>query len=235
MSTKPTQSPTESVEPVDSSTSGALEGFSITLETPAAQSFSSSEGTSLFAEDNTLNVAAKTGIMEAVFDLMVQDETFEGFTRSLLLIGMRAIHSEAGTIFEVDHVNENFFFRASVGQSSDQVGGFTIPLGSGVVGYVADSRQPALVPDVTVNDKHLKSIDNSVTFKARNLIAAPIVIRGQIYGVIELLNRSGEKTYSQADVDLLQWFAGICAKAIEVRLMLAWALQSDARKNKAAA
>ena len=55
-----------------------------------------------------------------------------------------------------------------------------------------------------------------------HLIALPIVIRGKVFGVLELLNRIGEETYSDTDIDLLTALCNMAARAIEIRLMIAW-------------
>jgi GAF domain-containing protein len=58
------------------------------------------------------------------------------------------------------------------------------------------------------------------------MVAVPLVVRGKVYGVIELLNRVGEETYTQQDVELLVFCSQAAAKAVEVRLMLAYAIHS---------
>ena len=53
-----------------------------------------------------------------------------------------------------------------------------------------------MVSDVAENKMHLKAIQDAVGFEARNLVAVPIVIRGRIFGVLELLNRIGEHDFT---------------------------------------
>jgi sigma-B regulation protein RsbU (phosphoserine phosphatase) len=97
---------------------------------------------------------------------------------------------------------------------------FTVPKGQGIAGFVAESLQTLVVSNAKENQMHLKSIAKSVGFDARNLLAAPIVIRGKIFGVLELLNRLGEKDYSQSDIEVINYFCQVAAKAIEIRMML---------------
>jgi GAF domain-containing protein len=110
---------------------------------------------------------------------------------------------------------------------------FVIPLGQGIVGYVAESRQPILVANVEENRRYLRAIQDAVGFEARNLVALPIVIRGRVYGVVELLNRVGEENYTPTDLEVLSGICELAGKAIEIRLMLGWAAKSD-RSEEAA-
>lgn len=205
----------------------------ITLEAPTAGELDSGEVTGLFPDGGALT-AIKLGLLESALELVGKDETYEGFTRGLLLNLMRSIKCEAGSLFEVDHENSQLFFRASTGQSSDKVGSFMIPMGQGIVGHVAESRQIAVVHDVAQEKRHLKSIQTAVDFECKNLVAVPVLVRGQIYGVLELLNRMGEASFTERDVELMQYYAGVCSRVIELRLMLAWALRKGDQGAKAA-
>ena len=189
----------------------------------------------LFADDTMALTAAKFSVVESFLKSLTRDQTFNDFMREVLLTTMKVVKSEAGSLFEVDHSKNALFFRAVVGTSSDRVANFVIPMGQGIVGHVAESRRPLVVANVSENKLHLKAIQDAVGFEARNLIAVPIVIRSRIFGVLELLNRIGESDYSPQDVELTTYVCEMAAKAIEVRLMIAWsAKQRQASKKEAA-
>ncbi len=185
----------------------------------------------LFTEDALALTVAKFSVLESLLRNLTKPIPFSDFVREVLLSIMRVVKSEAGSILEMDHVNQAFFFRAVVGQSSDRITKFLIPAGKGIVGHVAESRQPLVVDNIKENEIHLKSIQNAVGFETRNLIAVPILIRGKVYGVLELLNRVGEENYTKNDVELLNYLCEMAAHAIELRLMIAWASKGASGKN----
>lgn len=199
-----------------------------TLEAPSATESSGAGGAvgALFAEETLATAAVKVMVLENLFAAVARDVKFAEFMRETLLIVMRAVHCEAGSILEKDEHNRCFFFRAMAGTSSDQLSKFTVPEGQGIVGYVAESRQPLVVTNVGENKIHLKAIEKAVGFEARNLIALPILIQGRIFGVMELLNRVGEEQFNASDIELLTYISNVTAKAIEIRLMLAWAFSN---------
>ncbi len=198
----------------------------LVLEGPPSGDISTSSG-SLFGNDALPVAVSKLAALEQFLVLMVKDCRFDDFMRELLLVFMKVVRSEAGSIFELDRENRQLFFRAIVGTSSDKLDQFTVPLGKGIVGHVAESRQPLVVANVEENRVHLKAIQDAVGFEARNLVAIPIMIRGEVYGVLELLNRVGEENFSSADVELLSSLCEAAAKIIEVRLMIAWAIKHN--------
>lgn len=200
------------------------------LESPPAPE-SPASGAGLLADETLAVASSKIAILEALWTLTTRALPFHDFMRELLLSIMKVVKSEAGSILELDHDNQSLFFRATVGQSSDTVSRFVIPFGQGVVGYVAESRQPLTVDDVGANALHLRAIQKAVGFEPRNLVAVPIIVRGKVYGVLELLNRVGNDRFTAEDVELLVYVCGVAARAIEVRLMIAWALSAAEGKS----
>jgi putative methionine-R-sulfoxide reductase with GAF domain len=194
-------------------------------ETPVSHYETSGQ---LFApdDDSLAQLNARFTMVDSFLRILTRDLKFNDFVRELLLVVMKVVKSEAGSIFEVDHSNNTLFFRAVIGQSSENLTKFTIPMGQGIVGHVAESRQHLIVDDAEANKLHLSSIAKAVGFETRNLIAVPVIIRGRVYGVLELLNRVGEPNFTKSDIELLNYFCEMAAKTIEVRFMLAWSQQN---------
>lgn len=202
------------------------------LEAPPSPELPTATGGTLFGDDSLAMVTSKLAALEAMLNIATADHKFNDFMRELLLLTMKVVRSEAGSILELDYRHNCLFFRSVVGQSSDKLSKFTVPMGKGIVGHVAESRQPLVVANVEENKVYLKSIQDAVGFQARNLICVPIIIRGKVFGVLELLNRVGEANYTTQDVELLTYLCDMAAKAIEIRLMLAWAIKNSSDKSK---
>jgi GAF domain-containing protein len=188
-----------------------------------------------FTGESTAFLSSKALLLESMFNLLIRDIKFADFMREIVILAMAVVKSEAGSILEMDYRNDVLFFRAMAGRGAENLGHFTVPKGQGIAGFVAESLQVLVVSDAKENQMHLKSIAKSVGFDARNLLAAPIVIRGKIFGVLELLNRVGEKDYSPSDIELMNFFCNTAARAIEIRMMLSWARhEMSATKREAA-
>lgn len=195
-------------------------------EPPAPEASAGIQLDGILGGDTAAQVSIRATVLDGLLKLMVRDLRFADFMRDLLLLIVGAVKSEAGSILEVDHANQTLFFRAVSGQSSDQITRFVIPMNRGIAGHVAESKQPIAVNQMDTNAHFLKSIEKAVGFETRNLVAAPILVRGHLYGVLELLNRIGEETYSPSDVELVTYLCESAARVIEMRMMLGWALQA---------
>lgn len=97
-----------------------------------------------------------------------------------------------------------------------------IPIGKGIVGSVAVSGRPELVPDTSKDERYI--VDD-----ARRLseLAVPIVYQGKVLGVIDS-EHSRKKFFKQHHLDVLMTVASICSAKIAKVL----AQQATAEKEK---
>jgi len=77
-----------------------------------------------------------------------------------------------------------------------------------------------IVGEAKQNTLHLKSITDNLGFEVNNLIAVPILIRGNLFGVLELINRQGQSSFTEEDQELLTQLCHYAGKFIEMRLIL---------------
>lgn len=176
---------------------------------------------------NAEELAGRLSLLETSLSLLTRDMGFKEFCRELLVGLMKVIPCEASSILEVNHEEGIVFFRVASGHSSDRVVNFVIPLGRGLVGQVIQSRRSLLISNVSENNTHLREVATAVGFEVRDMIAAPIIIRGNVHGVVELLNKAGEAGFTPDDQEKLDRMCLILARVLEVRMMLSWM-----KKNK---
>jgi GAF domain-containing protein len=179
-------------------------------------------GHSLMADD-LQTVGLRLSVAESLLRLLVCNLNFQEFCREVLVTLSQAIKCEAASILERNPADDTLFFRAAVGHSSEKIVKFVIPAGQGIAGYVVESRQPLLVSNVSENRHHLKAVSAAVGFETRNLIAFPLLIRGDVFGVVELINRAGDAGFSESDFELASQLGALVARSIEARLMINWA------------
>lgn len=220
----------------DSDLPEGLESLPVLIEAPkSVDSSSASEIGEMFSQATLTTNIRKVSVLEDLFSAVTKDCNFTEFVNEILFSIMQAVKCEAGSIFELNPTNNILFFRGVVGSSSDLIVNFVVPMGHGIVGRVAETRTPIIVDNAPENQMHLKTVEKVVGFETRNLVALPLLVRGQIYGVLELLNRVGESNFSIEDMELLTYLSRMSAKAIEIRLMIAWAQKERERPGMRAA
>lgn len=99
--------------------------------------------------------------------------------------------------------------RYSIGHREEVVRSLMIPLGEGIVGTAAQTREPLLVEDVRSDPRYLNALD-----AVRAELAVPLIARRKLVGVIDVQSTSPH-AYSEQDKTLMRLIASRVASSIE--------------------
>jgi GAF domain-containing protein/two-component sensor histidine kinase len=66
----------------------------------------------------------------------------------------------------------------------------------GIVGWVATHDEPALVNDPLQDPRHLRQVAVATGYAAHSILCVPLKVEGQVIGVIEVLNKTGEQQFN---------------------------------------
>ncbi len=120
---------------------------------------------------------------------------------------MDVMHAEAGSLFLIDRAADELYFKVARGPVGDQVKGFRVKMGQGIVGWVATENEAVGISDVSRDARYHREISDSVGYEVRSILGVPFRLRGQIVGVFELLNKEGENVFLADDRDMIQGLA----------------------------
>jgi len=121
--------------------------------------------------------------------------------------------AETSSIWELDEGSGELFFRVVRGQAAPEIQGIRIPLGEGIVGSVAASGKAEVITDVTSDPRWMGDVSRH--FDTRAILAVPLVSRGRVLGVLQLLNPRDRDGFDDDDVRRMRLFAGPVAHALE--------------------
>lgn len=135
----------------------------------------------------------------------------------LLARAMNVIAAEAGSIVLRDRGTEELYFRSAAGEAGDAVKRIRLPMGQGIVGWVASRGIPVVVNDPSSDPRHLGEIAERVGYRPRHLICVPLAAEDEVLGAIELLDkRPPSEGFTDADLKLLVLIAGQASRAIHL-------------------
>jgi len=101
------------------------------------------------------------------------------------------------------------------------------PADHGIVGWVVQQGQPALVTDVSNDKRFYRGVDQQSGANTRDLLCAPLRTRHSVIGALELRNKQAER-FTQEDLLFLDALAGSIAIAIENARFYQQSRQSEA-------
>ena len=163
---------------------------------------------------------------EALLDLQIQ--TFYQVNRfissihdmdQLLILIMQesesAVSAEASCIAIRDPEDGRLHIEFAIGEASEDVRHITLAMGQGVLGTVAATGKTLRVDDVTLDSRFDSSVDQISGFVTRSLLATPIQWRGELLGVLEVVNKRDGSHFNENDERLLEIVANQAAIAVE--------------------
>lgn len=121
----------------------------------------------------------------------------------------RAIPAELAAILLYSERLKGLRIRYAIGHRPEVVRHMVIPLGQGLTGVAAQTRQTVYCPDVRSDPRYLSALD-----AVRSELAAPMLARGKLVGVIDLQSTQLD-AYTPQDRALLQLIATRVAFSID--------------------
>ncbi|MBC6947809.1 GAF domain-containing protein, partial [candidate division KSB1 bacterium] len=136
---------------------------------------------------------------------------------SLVMEKAQAVmHAEASSVMLINEATGMLEWEVALGEVGEQVKDkIRLRVGEGIAGWVAQTGEPLIVPDVSQDPRFFKKSDDVTGFKTRSILAAPLKVRNRIIGVAEVLNPIGGRNFTNDDLDLFSTFCRQVALAIE--------------------
>ncbi|MFH1724286.1 MAG: HD domain-containing phosphohydrolase [Elusimicrobiota bacterium] len=129
------------------------------------------------------------------------------------LAAERLLNSEASAIMLVTDDKKSLYFKVAGGSAGAKLKKMTLPIGKGIAGWVAQHQKPEVVVDASVDPRFAGQFDKASGFITRSLLCVPMLFRGDLVGVAEVLNKR-EGSYTPEDIGLLSSLANLASVAI---------------------
>ncbi len=146
---------------------------------------------------------------------LVSELDLDRLLQRILRSAISAVGGRAGSLLLLDPHEQELVFTVIEGGGGKALQGKRMAVDQGLAGWVFSHNQPVVVRDVRQDERFHEQIPNSVGFEVTSLICVPLVARGKMIGVIQVLNKVDEELFDDDDLNLLTSFAAQSATAIE--------------------
>ncbi len=135
--------------------------------------------------------------------------------RLIVNTAARMMQAKASSLLLLDEDGQTLRFEIATGSRKSEIKKYHIKLGQGIAGYVAETGVPLLVEDVNKDPRWNSVISKNIDFKTTSIACSPLKIGSEIIGVLQIVDRMDNRFFDQDDLDTLNVFANVCAKAIQ--------------------
>jgi Nif-specific regulatory protein len=127
----------------------------------------------------------------------------------------RLTDGESSSLMLVDQENKKLFFEIALGPKGPEVKSFTLNMGEGIAGWVAQNNTSLIVNDVDRDDRFLSEISKKIGYPTQSILCVPMRLKDACIGVIEIINKKNSGLFTNEDLQWLELFAGQAALTIQ--------------------
>jgi signal transduction histidine kinase len=102
----------------------------------------------------------------------------------------------------------------ATGPRSEITRGWRLAPGEGIAGWVAQNGKSLIVPDVWLDQRHFKGVDQQTGLALRAILSVPLQVKGRVIGVLQVVDAEVDR-FKPADLALIEPLAASAAIAIE--------------------
>lgn len=139
---------------------------------------------------------------------------------------VKTMNAEGSSIILVDEESGDLYFEVATGDKNEEVKEIRLQAGEGIAGWVAESGQSVLIADAAKDARWSNRVSSKVNIETRNMLCVPVTSNGKTLGVLQVINKKGNKSFNQRDLRLLEMIASPTAIALENMLLYEALLKS---------
>jgi len=139
----------------------------------------------------------------------------EAFLQTVIAEASEMTNSELASILEYDETAEELRFLAMQWFQRDLLRPMGVPLEGSAAGWVFKRGQPLIIQDAKADQRHFKVIDRVTKHETHSLAAVPLIVRGEVIGVLETLNKKDDAHYTEEDLTILATLGALAAQAMQ--------------------
>jgi two-component system sensor histidine kinase HydH len=163
---------------------------------------------SIYSRDNLRNLVQLSSLVNSSLD------TQEVLNNALMSVE-QVVNAEVSSIFEVDKVKGELFFRLARGPGSEKIKTLRLRIGEGIAGWVALTEKPLICANPYLDARFSRHFDAQSGFQTRSILCVPLKSQDRLMGVLEVLNKKDDQGFHEDDLEVLTMLGNMIGPALE--------------------
>ena len=163
------------------------------------------------------NLKQELAFFEEVSKTLTSTLDLNNILSTIMKNAKKLIKAEAWSFLLIDQETGDLVFEKSSGKKEDRkkIKKVRLKIGEGIAGWVAQELIPVVVPDVSTDPRFSSRIDKQISLKTKTIMCVPIKSKGNILGVLEIVNKTTNEPFTKDDLNLILRIVDHAAIAIE--------------------
>jgi Nif-specific regulatory protein len=163
---------------------------------------------------DTCEANVPIGQLKAISSWVSSVQDLDKLLQLIIESATGVVQAEAASLLLLDPKINALYFKVATGAKGDEVKDFTVKVGQGIAGHVAQTGQSLLIADAKKDNRWMREISDRIDYETRSMACVPLLINQKVIGVIQVINKKDNTQFTPADMDVLEEFSGLAALAI---------------------
>uniref|UniRef100_A0AAY4E1N6 Phosphodiesterase n=1 Tax=Denticeps clupeoides TaxID=299321 RepID=A0AAY4E1N6_9TELE len=157
-------------------------------------------------------------VSKTYFDNIV---AIDSLLEHIMIYAKNLVNADRCALFQVDHNNKELYSDLfDIGEENDGKPVFRktkeirFSIEKGIAGQVARTGEVLNIPDAYADPRFNRDVDLYTGYTTRNILCMPIVSRGTVIGVVQMVNKLSGSAFTKTDENNFKMFAVFCALAL---------------------
>ncbi|KAM4865607.1 cAMP and cAMP-inhibited cGMP 3',5'-cyclic phosphodiesterase 10A isoform 1-T1 [Thomomys bottae] len=157
-------------------------------------------------------------VSKTYFDNIV---AIDSLLEHIMIYAKNLVNADRCALFQVDHKNKELYSDLfDIGEEREGKPVFKktkeirFSIEKGIAGQVARTGEVLNIPDAYADPRFNREVDLYTGYTTRNILCMPIVSRGSVIGVVQMVNKISGGAFSKTDENNFKMFAVFCALAL---------------------
>lgn len=120
----------------------------------------------------------------------------------IMKIVKKAVKAETVFLSMLEPSSERLVVELARGKHGGKMRGYEIPIGEGIMGWVAQHHKPLILADAHKDKRYSLDLERKLVEKPRSVLAIPLKRRGRLIGVLEAVSHKGKGHFTENDLSL---------------------------------
>lgn len=176
---------------------------------------------------NYQDLVKKTTFFKTVSQQIMEKKALSALLEDIIEGSKRLLSAEASSLLLYDKETNKLYFNITEGEKGELIKSHSVEMGQGFAGWVAQNQETLRVDDCYSDSRFNPSFDKKTGFRTRNMICTPMIRKGELIGVIQVINKINDERFSDQDISFFTALATQCAIAIENNRLVEVELEAE--------
>jgi signal transduction histidine kinase len=140
---------------------------------------------------------------------------YEPLLQTIIEVSSELTRSESSSIMVYEQETLSLRFVAAPFHVIDSLKTINVPLDRSVAGTVFTTAQPMALHHAERDNRVFRMVDKELNENTISLLAVPLLFRGDVIGVMEVMNKLNNAHYTEEDIRIVETLASQAAIAIQ--------------------